>query len=383
VDRRRIQRLSAAALDADQFRELAAHGEDLLVERKVQIPTPERLGAETASMANVLGGWIFLGVDDKSRELRPLDLPAGIDMQSHIGNLLRKSVDPVPPFLADQLEVDGMTVGFVRVFQAAVPILCTGNGSVYVRDDGGKRPIDNHRMLLELARRGEEAEESARERPNRNALTLGLLGLDKQNAVAGQLQAIVRAAPLTVTPQMAEWPVSAGPGTCLQVAQCLGSSAGADAGFEVQVRPFGRATAAHGTAAMQLGTGSISVMAIADCAGIFAASLSLPVVNFLATHELRRTYIRPVINAVALLLQGAEAYGDAVVDLHLVLGREVSLDGGAGVGSHPIPPRVHCGSAILGTPADEEDLAALGRRWEREISREAGIAMFETDERSG
>jgi predicted HTH transcriptional regulator len=89
MENRDIQRLAAASITPDLFKDLAAHGEDLLVERKGAVPSAEKLGAEVASMANMLGGWILLGVHDKTRKLEALDLPQGVDMQSHIGNLLR------------------------------------------------------------------------------------------------------------------------------------------------------------------------------------------------------------------------------------------------------------------------------------------------------
>ncbi len=229
VELRELQKLAAANIDAGLYKELAAHGEDLLVERKAQIPAPEQLGAEVASMANMIGGWLLLGVNDKTRKLAALDLPRGIDLQSHIGNLLRNAIDPVPPFLADRLEVDGETVGFVRVFERSVPVLVSGNGAIYTRDAGGKVPVSDHRALLELARRGRLAEQAAGRRAQENELTECLLGL----AGAGQaqqnyLRSAVRAAPLTVTPQLAEWPISTGPQSCMEAAEVSAWKSAAD-----------------------------------------------------------------------------------------------------------------------------------------------------------
>lgn len=171
VENRDIQRLAAASITAELFKDLAAHGEDLLVERKGAIPSAEKLGAEVASMANMLGGWVLLGVNDTTRKLESLDLAQGVDMQSHIGNLLRNAVDPVPPFLADTIEVEGLTVGFVRVFSSSVVVLVSGSGAVYTRDAGGKLPVSDHRALLDLADRGREAEEEAIRRASENRLS--------------------------------------------------------------------------------------------------------------------------------------------------------------------------------------------------------------------
>lgn len=384
MDHREIQRLSAADMTPSVFRELAEHGEDLLVERKAQIPEPERLGAVVSSMANMLGGWILLGVHDRTRQFVPLELKGGIDLQSHIGNLLRKVVDPVPPFLAGTLAVGGSRVGFIRVFRASVPVLVRGSGAVYSRDAGGKRPISDHRELLELARAGEEAEKEAHERPHRDSLNLEVLGLppERHPIAEGHLRAIVRAAPLSVTPQLREWPISRGPNACLDAAASLAERFGAPEGFSTHVRPFGRAAAVCAAPLVPppFNNSSSLHMAVtfASCAGVFGVAASREIPNVLPTDELRREFIRPCIEAVAKLLIEAEAFGDAVFDLHLFTRTDLHLDiGDRSWGQYRLPELVSCGSPALPTPADEEGRAELAEYWEREVAREAGIPMWE------
>jgi hypothetical protein len=379
VERRQIQRLAAQDLDPATFSELAAHGEDLLVERKAQLPEPERLGAAVASMANMLGGWLLLGVDDKSRELEDLVLPRGVDLQSHIGQLLRNAVDPVPPFLAGSLDVDGMRVGFVRVFHASVPVLAKGSGAIYLRDDGGKQPVADHRQLLDLARAGSEAEDEARRRPDRNSLTQAVLGLpsNAHGMMEFHMRAVVRAAPLTVTPQLAEWPVTRGAGVCLDAAEWLARKAGAPDGFTTEIRPHGRAVAAFASQLSPRPIRAHQAVAVAACDGIFGVSISREVNNVMETHQIRRDWIRPAIEGVYSILDAAEALGDAVVDLHLIHSREITLVSEE-ARKHPLPNRVYCGGAVLTLPADEEDRVDLGRLWEREVGRTAGIALWET-----
>lgn len=382
MERREIQRLAAAHLTPNLYQELAAHGEDLLVERKAQIPEAEKLGAEVASMANMLGGWILLGVDDKTHALEPLQLPKGIDIQSHIGNLLRKSVDPVPPFLAEVLEVNELTVGFVRVFPASGPVLVTGSGAVYTRDDGGKQPVSDHGALLELARRGREAEEAARRRPDENALTVEALGLGRSaNRLNSHMRVVVRAAPLTVDPQVTEWPISSGPQTCVAVAQELASKMGAQQPGREALRPFGRAAIAAVVPERDGGAleaDEYEAIAAADCAGVFGVCVTWPVPNVVKVEVLREKYIRPAIEAVTKMVCTAEALGDAVFDLHLLPRREVRLMGEDGKYQHHLLDEVtHCGSAVLSIPADATDCADLAARWEREVARSTGISAWE------
>lgn len=383
MDRRQIQRLAATQLTPSLFEELAAHGEDLLVERKSQIPNPERLGAEVASMANMLGGWILLGVDDTTHALEAVRLPNGVDVQSHIGNLLRKAVDPVPPFLADTLDIGGVQVGFIRIFEASVPVLVKGSGAVYSRDDGGKQPVSDHRALLELAQRGRDAEIAAEKRAEENGLMRKVLGLSGYGGNLNMhLQVTVRAAPLTVTPQVSEWPISAGPGSCTATAQALAMDMGAPGEGRQTLRPFRRAVAAAVVPEHQasLNAETYEAIAAADCAGIFGVCATWPVPNALEPIELQRKYIRPAIDNVAGMLQEAEALGDALFDLHLSPRRRVGLKDDRGrFEKHPLP-EVRCGSAILSIPADEDDCAELARRWEREAARTTGISAWEPGE---
>lgn len=45
MDQREILRLAAADITPERYAELAAHGEDILVERKREMPEPEKFGA--------------------------------------------------------------------------------------------------------------------------------------------------------------------------------------------------------------------------------------------------------------------------------------------------------------------------------------------------
>jgi Putative DNA-binding domain len=377
MENRDIQRLAAATITPDLFEDLAAHGEDLLVERKGANPSAEKLGAEVASMANMLGGWVLLGVNDKTRKLEALALPPGIDMQSHIGNLLRKAVDPVPPFLADTVEVDGLVVGFVRVFQSFVVILVSGNGAVYTRRDaGGKLPVSDHRALLELAGRGRQAEDAAARRAEDNNLTTEVLGLSPLSMKADQMLSVVRAAPLTVTPQLAGWPVSDGVGPCHDAAEALGRHLGT--GSHVQTRPFGRGVACW-SATPPGAFDFMEAVTAADCVGVIGAAARQPIPNVVPPDALMRKYIRPLVDAVADLLQAAEAFGDSIIEVRLICSRKVWLNPPAGrCEDHPLPGSVRCERAPFGTPADDKDRQQICLRWERELARTAGLPMWET-----
>src|SRR5260221_8264615 len=100
-----LRRLALSELDESALRRLIEYGEDIFVERKREPPPAPGLGAEVASFANTLGGWLLLGIQDDGKIVGWTPPPKS-DLQSHVGNLLRNQLDPVPPYLADTQEID-------------------------------------------------------------------------------------------------------------------------------------------------------------------------------------------------------------------------------------------------------------------------------------
>jgi hypothetical protein len=180
------------------------------------MPDPERLGAVVASFANTIGGWILIGVDDDGG-VRGLQRDGRLDLQSHIAQLLRNTIDPVPPFGTAVLEIDGLAIAVLRVFQSDdATVILKRNGAVYLRDAGGKYPVSDRAILLDLAVRAAEKRERATARLKGQALVVRALnppdGGGLMNALAARpahtLRIVVRVAPLTVLPRFRGWAVS-------------------------------------------------------------------------------------------------------------------------------------------------------------------------------
>jgi hypothetical protein len=114
----------------------------------------------------------------------------------------------------------------------------------------------------------------------------------------------------------------------------------------------------------------------ADSLGVVAACGAIQTYSHLQLHDLRRRGIRPVLQTVAELLAEAEAYGDAIFDLWVMPPEEQTYENQTRMAPNP----VHCGSARLTIPATDDEIAAMGRLWEREIARSAGIARWADDE---
>jgi predicted HTH transcriptional regulator len=151
-----LRSLALAEATVDDVKWMIGEGETL-VELKAKIPE-EGLGPTISSFANTLGGWVLLGVDDKTREVVGWRPKGRADIVDYLRDLLQREVDPLPPFAAKVLRVARKSVGLIRVYEPTdTPHIVRGTGSVYIREPGAKRPIQEHAPLVELARRGEEA----------------------------------------------------------------------------------------------------------------------------------------------------------------------------------------------------------------------------------
>lgn len=367
-----IRRLALSDVNEDVLRELVEHGEDVLVERKRQLPDPPKFGAAAASLANTLGGWILLGVDD-DRNVVGYEPPRGTDAQSHLASVLRNEVDPLPPFVAEPRQLDGKSIVAIRVFESAdAPHIVRGTGAVYVRTSKGKEPIDDHQTLLALAHRGEEAEVRARQRLDSLPLVAHAtpLGISAGGSYA---RAVVRAAPFTVTPQFTEWPISKqGASLCLQLVDelvlgdeppLLESAARGAIARKMQLKPSPTAADWAGIVA-------------ADSGGVIATRFvqQLEPMSQLSLDQLRAAILRPQLNTIAAMLEQSEAIGRAALDVRVYFSRDLVV---AGANRSPDGKSLHVAGELT-IPASEDEVAALGRRWERELARNFGINMWET-----
>lgn len=99
-----------------------------------------QLAKEIASFANCEGGWLIVGIDDKTREIIPVDK---CDYSQKVGKIACR-ISPLPEFETRFLSLPndktkGVLVIYVYEGRNA-PYVC--NGSVYVRSGSSKEPIE-------------------------------------------------------------------------------------------------------------------------------------------------------------------------------------------------------------------------------------------------
>jgi hypothetical protein len=369
-----LRSLTFADLTDDRLRALVDHGEDLFVERKRQ-PPQAGIGRVVASFANTLGGWVLLGVADDG-SLYGYPLPAGTDAQSHVGQLLSAEVEPLPPFIAAVRELDGKPLLIIRVFESAdTPHLLKMTGGVPVRTPGGTADVPDQRSLLELARRGEEAMERARERLSSDRIVIELSAPERPDLVGVGLAepyAILRAGVLTPMPHFADWAVSsaaadAATRSALEAARILGIQLSPS---EVDVAVRGRGVSAGWTAGFQV---PVHCRLSIDADGVVGGRLARGVgVGTTTLHSIEMQYISPLVLTVGDMLQRAEAFGRVTWRLDVVLPR----DGFSVLDAERQLRQPFFSVADGSSPPEFLEANQMISRWRRELARELGVSEW-------
>lgn len=376
-----LRNLALADITSEDVRWMIREGETL-VELKSEIPKGG-MGPTIASFANTLGGWVILGIADDTREVVGWKPKGRADDVDYLREVLRREVDPMPPFAAKPMEVTGKRVSVIRVYESAdTPHIVRGSGSVFVREPGGKRPIQEHAHLIELARRGEDAERSALARMAELPIVGRVLGAPDSgysNNEMRDVRWIARAAPLTVSPVTRDWPL-----TRRAADWCLNYVDGMVGQHTIwdrkgpQLETYGRAIATRVTQQRGKELGDRAVL-VADSGGVVGAELTVgthggdePLILLSAMLE---EAIKPLALALAAMLFEAEANGRAIVDLWCLLPPKGTVHGQ----QRPSVPRQLHSSRQLPIPATDSEVEELALSWHRELQRSIGVAKFEDD----
>lgn len=102
------------------------------------------------SFANSAGGWLFIGVDERTHELDKLEKPQRTDYNQIISQLLREHVSPLPRFDARFLRLKGSTFGVlaVYIFEGNNPPY-VADGTVYIRNGSSSEPAKSQRAEID------------------------------------------------------------------------------------------------------------------------------------------------------------------------------------------------------------------------------------------
>jgi hypothetical protein len=189
------------------------------------------------------------------------------------------------------------------------------------------------------------------------------------------------AAPVTVTPQFADWPISRRAAEWCESAteRLLPGDEGAFVAPETEIEPAPRGVVVTRVAQHpRVRDQRDEVRLVADSGGVVAGRFGRGKSGreVLDLDRLRAGTLEPLVGALAQALQDAEAYGRSAWHVFVLLPHEIEIDG-----QRHGPQRISHRGGELTVPADDQDVAALARRVAREYARAAGLEVWEGEGR--
>jgi hypothetical protein len=332
---------------------------------------------------------LLIGVDNEGRVVG-YEPPGRADLQDHMRQLLRAQVDPVPPFATAMVPLDGHRVGVVRVGESSDTPHITNEGVIYVRNDGGKQRVVDHRDIVALARRGDLAQTRADDRLYELPLVHDAMRTPERifgdNPTSGVepwplQEVIVRASPYTIGGSFADRALSKQLADQVQnVVTSLLPRPPRDSRQRVAVRARGVYSVAIGQEQGPLG-GIVQADAVVDAGGVVALRLVVRCDPHV-TELVRVGWFPALVEGAAALLGALDAYGRAAIGIEIrgATGLYMALSPQAF--GEIKPDDLFGGNALraggdIALPADEADVQEVVDRWTRELGRAAGLPAWE------
>jgi Putative DNA-binding domain len=383
-----LNRLELATLSQAELRQLIAAGETDSVERKADRPK-DGFGPTIAAFANSGGGWVLLGVDNDGAAVG-FAVPGRAEAQDWLRDELRRDVDPLPPFAARPMTIDGQEIVVVRVQASSqAPHLIKRTGVVYVREHGGKPPISSQAALLALTVKPEQAQAAALNRLTTFPLVRAALGphpvgkpVNQQTRVADW---IVSATPLTVPTSFRQRALSR------SVVQAMGQrvielleQAGPRGSSGVSVKPGGSGFTVEGRNGATGDEGHLLI----DAGGVAVGRTRITQTRGVChVGTVADDILAPLTDLALSALSECGALGPVQLHLHVRItptaqGASPTLDLStqhtAGVLHAPPGAEAFFGGDVV-LPVEPSDRPELAETWMREIARSAGIDWWEPE----
>jgi hypothetical protein len=382
-----LDSITLAGLGEQELRRLIAAGEDAGVERKARLPR-DGLAPSVAAFANSGGGWLLLGVEDDAT-ICGLAVPGRAQPHDWARELLQRAIDPLPDFRTTSVSTPDGEVLVIRILPStATPHVLRDRGVVYVREPGGKRPVDAQAKLVAMCEAPRRANELALARLRDPPLVREALAQRLDGPVAnGQTRVadwVVAATPLHVPDVFADCTLARASVREVERAavSALRHLAEATIDLEISVASRARGYVVAGGSIVTQDELALTV----DAAGSVVARWSTRL--FRSTHHLTALaddVLLPLLRLVVAPVVVGGADGPVLVHGFLsvtpsdeAFPASLSVFAGGGGGQISAPPDAPISLGGRLASATDPDLRAQAAAWMRELGRAAGLDIWES-----
>jgi len=141
-------------MDSKELLEIINRGESSKVQFKERLPHIDSLTHELIAFANTNGGYLFIGVNDKTGELKGLSFSEIQQSNSQIVNAASQKIFPSIRVITETISVGEQNIIAVKIEEGTRKPYKNSNGIVYIKNGADKRKVTSNDELARLLREG-------------------------------------------------------------------------------------------------------------------------------------------------------------------------------------------------------------------------------------
>lgn len=128
--------------------EIIRSGETSTVQFKEKLTSSASFASEMIAMSNSLGGIIFLGIEDKTGNIKGLTVNQIHDYSSRIANIAKNNIIPLIYIKTEVLFIDDKQILLVYIEEGINKPYKDKNGVIYTKQGPDKRKVTDNREIL-------------------------------------------------------------------------------------------------------------------------------------------------------------------------------------------------------------------------------------------
>jgi len=141
-------------MDSAELLKIIKRGESSTVQFKERLPNIDSLAHELIAFANTSGGYLLIGVNDKTGDLKGLSFSEIQQSNSQIVNAASQKIFPPISVITETIPVVDQNIILVKINEGGNKPYKDRNGIVYVKNGADKRKVTSNDELARLLREG-------------------------------------------------------------------------------------------------------------------------------------------------------------------------------------------------------------------------------------
>ena len=141
-------------MDSTELLAIIKQGESSKIQFKERLPHIDNLAHELIAFANTHGGLLFIGVNDKTGDLKGLSFSDIQQSNSQIVSAASQKIFPPIRIITETISVADQNIIVVKIDEGASKPYKDRNGVIYVKNGSDKRKVTSNDELARLLREG-------------------------------------------------------------------------------------------------------------------------------------------------------------------------------------------------------------------------------------